>query len=241
MCLLALFAGGAALSSRAAVVGGRQVRTSLITASVAAAADDAALERLWSSAGKPLLRIGKHGAKLSHASGLTDLCENQPFVCVRFTGPRTVESLSELVELVASAELPSGPEGAPVFLASRKPRRGGIEALFAQPARVDDVCSAAFHDALAAAAATKELEAAEWAEERAASAAKAALKATAPSPRRSARPQAPRSAPIVAMAAKGFGSVEELQAAVRDYVAGLPEGQVEGAPRTPTRTPDPGP
>ena len=29
------------------------------------------------------------------------------------------------------------------------------------------------------------------------------------------------------MAAKGFGSAEELEAALREYVAALPEGQVE--------------
>ena len=133
-------------------------RASLITASIAAAADNAAAERLWSSAGKPLLRIGKHGAKPSHATGLADLCNNQQYVCVRFTGPRTDESLSSLMELVASTELAPGPEGAPVFLTSRKPRRGGVEALFAQPARVEDVCSAAFHEALAAAEEAKDLE-----------------------------------------------------------------------------------
>lgn len=161
VCLLGLFSGGCgALSSRAAVAGGRQVqRTSLITASLAPAADDAAAERLWSTNSKPLLRIGKHGAKASHATGLADLCTNQQFVCVRFTGPRTDESLTSLVELVASTELASGPEGAPVFLCQKKPRRGGIEALFAQPARVEDVCSAAFHKALAAAEEAKDLEA----------------------------------------------------------------------------------
>ena len=106
--------------------------------------------------GKPLLRIGKHGAKSSHATGLADLCDNQQFVCVRFTGPRTDESFAELVELVASTELASGPEGAPVFLCRRKPRRGGLEALFARPARVEEVCSAAYHEALAEA---KDLEA----------------------------------------------------------------------------------
>jgi len=77
---------------------------------IAAAADDAAAERLWSSAGKPLLRIGKHGPKLSHATGLADLCDNQQFVCVRFTGPHTDDSLATLVELVrgrAGISLPS--------------------------------------------------------------------------------------------------------------------------------------
>jgi hypothetical protein len=160
-CLLGLISGSCgAFTSRAAVAAGRQVqRASLITASIAAAADDAAAERLWSSAGKPLLRIGKHGAKPSHATGLADLCDNQQFVCVRFTGPRTDESLDSLVELIASTELASGPEGAPVFLCRRKPRRGGVEALFARPARVEDVCSAAFHEALAAAEEAKDLEA----------------------------------------------------------------------------------
>ena len=169
VCLLGVFSGGCgALSSRAAVAGGRQVqRASLITASIAAAADDAAAERLWSSAGKPLLRIGKHGAKPSHATGLADLCDNQQFVCVRFTGPRTDESVDSLVELVASTELASGPEGAPVFLCRRKPRRGGVEALFARPARVEDVCSASWHEALAVAEEAKDLEAREaWPESR---------------------------------------------------------------------------
>jgi hypothetical protein len=165
-CVFALLSAAkgftaSALSSRAAVaVCGRQVqRASLVTASIAAAADDAAAARLWSSVGKPLLRIGKHGAKSSHATGLADLCDNQQFVCVRFTGPRTDESFDSFVELVASTELASGPEGAPVFLCRRKPRRGGLEALFARPARVEEVCSAAFHEALAAAAAAKDLEA----------------------------------------------------------------------------------
>lgn len=207
MCLVGLLGACGALSLRIPVLtDGRQVRSSCITASVAAA-DAAAAERLWSSpVCKPLLRIGKHGARPSHASGLVDLCENQPFVCVRFTGPRNDEALSSLmVELAAS-----GPEGAPVLLASRKPRKGGQEALFAQPARVDDVCSAAFHDALAAAALSKVQQAEEWAEGR---------------PDR-VRPS--RSAPIVAMAmAKGFESIEVLEAAVRSYIAGLPEGQAD--------------
>ena len=160
-CVLGLLSAAGALSSRAAVAAcGRQVqRASLVTASIAAAADDAAAARLWSSVGKPLLRIGKHGAKSSHATGLADLCDNQQFVCVRFTGPRTDESFDSLVELVATTELASGPEGAPVFLCRRKPRRGGLEALFARPARVEEVCSAAFHEALAAAEAAKDLEA----------------------------------------------------------------------------------
>ena len=157
-CVLGLLSAAGALSSRAVVAAcGRQVqRASLVTASIAAAADDAAAARLWSSVGKPLLRIGKHGAKSSHATGLADLCDNQQFVCVRFTGPRTDESFAELV---ASTELASGPEGAPVFLCRRKPRRGGLEALFARPARVEEVCSAAYHAALAAAEAAKDLEA----------------------------------------------------------------------------------
>ena len=169
VCLLGVFSGGCgALSSRTAVAGGRQMqRASLITASIAAAADDAAAERLWASAGKPLLRIGKHGAKPSHATGLADLCDNQQYVCVRFTGPRTDESVDSLVELVASTELASGPEGAPVFLCRRKPRRGGVEALFARPARVEDVCSASWHEALAVAEEAKDLEAREaWPESR---------------------------------------------------------------------------
>ena len=207
VCLLGL-PGCGALSLQIPVAGGRQTRS--ITASAApgaddrpvAAADAAAAERLWSSSVKPLLRIGKHGAKASHASGLADLCEHQPFVSVRFTGPRTDESLSSLL-----AELGQGQnQPAPVLLTSRKPRRGGLEALFAQPARVDDVCSAAFHDALAAAALAKVQQATEWAEGR-------------PSPK-------PRSAPIVAMA-KGFDSIDVLEAAVRSYIAGLPEGQAD--------------
>jgi len=199
MCLLGL-PGCGALSLRIPVSGGRQTRSSSITASVVAA-DAAAAERLWSSSAKPLLRIGKHGARPSHASGLADLCEHQPFVCVRFTGPRTDESLSSLVELGQSRDQP-----APVLLTSRKPRRGGLDALFAQPARVDDVCSAAFHDALAAAALSKVQQATEWAEGR--------------------RPSPSRSAPIVAMA-KGFDSIDEVEAAVRSYIAGLPEGQAD--------------
>jgi hypothetical protein len=64
------------------------------------------------------------------------------------------------------------------------------------------------------------------AEERGASTVKAAHTTTTLSNRRPVRLQVSRSVPVVLMA-KGFASVDELEAALQEYITGLPEGQAD--------------
>mmetsp|Transcript_44781 Transcript_44781/g.95285 ORF Transcript_44781/g.95285 Transcript_44781/m.95285 type:complete len:202 (-) Transcript_44781:337-942(-) len=129
---LALVIGFAELCSTAALVG--------------AITDPEAARRLWSGAGKPLLRVGSKGAAPSHANGLKSLCADHPYVCIKLTGTSPVDALNHLVELVDKAAAPGRAELS--LLATRTLRRGGIEALFSQTARADEVCSFQFHDTI---------------------------------------------------------------------------------------------
>lgn len=193
------------------------------------AADDETASRLWACAGKPLLRIGKAGATPSHANGLADLCSAAPTVCVRITGSATDASLAQLVQLAPSAPLAAGPGRCPVLLSTRRPRKGGVEALFSQQARADEVCGAKFHAALVEQQLVEESEAQKWAVERAATAAKVALKASTVG-RKRPRGMIAKAARVpkpAAMMAKGYATADELHAAVRSYLAEMPEGAAD--------------
>ena len=122
--------------------GYRATRLSLAfnpSALAAALADDEASGRLWAGASKALLRVGKSGASATHANGLKDLCSAHPYVCVRLTGTASTDSLDQLLGLLDLAA--SGGEG-PTLLTTRKPRKGGLEALFCRSERVSELCSA---------------------------------------------------------------------------------------------------
>jgi len=215
-------------------------RSAGIVASLASAADVAAAKWLWASASKPLLRIGGKGAGPSHANGLSDLCSSQPYVCVRLTGAGASASLAQLVELAPSAPLAAVPGGVPVLLAHRAPRKGGAEALFARQEMVEAVLSADFREAAAESRRSDERDAAEWADERAASAAKQARKASSAARKgdggvRGRRPNDSPSRTTGAQMGVGgagdakYASLDELEAAVRAYVAALPAGALDDA------------
>ena len=150
---------------------GRSLSHATVVASIetpnhVVAADGVAAKRLWGSAGKPLLRIGSKGAAPSHANGLTDLCSAHPYVCVKFSGTGVDASLSQLLDLIQLASPPV--ESTPMLLTTRKGRRGGLEALFSQKERLEQVCSAEFHDEVREARLLKKIEDQKWAAVRAA-------------------------------------------------------------------------
>lgn len=212
-------------------------RSAGLVASLVPAADVAEIEWLWASASKPLLRVGGKGAGLSHANGLADLCSSQHYVCVRLTGAGASESLAQLVELAPSAPLAAAPGSVPVLLAHRAPRKGGVEALFARQEMVEVVLSADFRKADVDRRRADQEDAEEWADARAASAAKQARRADKVASKQGAvrmrRPSG--SSPRVTGAQMGVGgdskakykSVDELEAAVRAYAAALPDGALD--------------
>jgi hypothetical protein len=103
-----------------------------------------AAERLWMGAGKPLLRIGKSGAGSTHANGLADLCGSHPYVNVRLTGATTSAALEHLMQILDEAAAADNAKSL-TLLATRKPRKGGVEALFSQSRRAEEVCSPEYH------------------------------------------------------------------------------------------------
>lgn len=233
---LALCSGFSAEVARRGAV--NAPRAAQVVAVAVAAADAEAAERLWtgSFANKPLLRIGKTGATATHANGLSDLCEHHAYVNVRLTGRDPDEALDQLVGHIGAAT----PDAKPslTLLAKRVPRKGGVEALFSQSSRVDEVCSFEYHEANRAAAKHAEIEAladAEtYKEERAAAVARTARQADklgsksgAPRQWRSARSQPPRSRKTSMMAKVTYTSKVDLQEAIRAYLKQLPEGAVD--------------
>ena len=198
------------------------VRTSI---SLAACSDEI-LDKLWSSAKSPLLRIGKAGAAPSHASGLLDLCSSHPAVSVRLTGASTQASLDDLLELLDLTD----ESRSLMLLATRKPRRGGVEALFSQASRSDELCSVEYHDGLAAAGAlAAEHEAADAVTYRDAREARAARQAAKLDKAGSKKglPRKHRRAGQPSMMASRYKSVGELEAAIKAYIAELPEGAAD--------------
>ena len=103
-----------------------------------------AADRLWMGAGKPLLRIGKSGAGSTHANGLADLCGAHPYVNVRLTGATTSAALEHLMQILMQAAAADNAKSL-TLLATRKPRKGGVEALFSQSRRAEEVCSPEYH------------------------------------------------------------------------------------------------
>jgi len=198
-------------------------RASIRMSAGVAVADDAAARRLWCSAGKPLLRIGSKGAASSHANGLADLCSHHPFVCVKLTGSTPDTGLSQLLELVAAGPFTSA---TPVLLATRKGRRGGRDALFSQQSRVDEVCSSEFHDSARDAALASKLEDEKWAAIREMRAGSDADKkgGTLHMQQHSSFKQR---APTPIAMANSYDTLEEFEAAIREYLATLPDGAID--------------
>ena len=195
-----------------------------------------AADLLWQGAGKPLLRIGKSGAGATHANGLADLCVAHPYVCVRLTGAGTSAALDHLIEIIEEEAAVNDAKRL-TLLATRKPRKGGVEALFSRSSLADEVCSPEYHSALqseAERAQQQEMaDAVTYKESREAKAARQALKADKfqskmGKPRRHrAAGSAPRASAASMMAASKFNSVDELEAAIREHIASLPEGSVD--------------
>ena len=208
--------------------------TTPIMCSTSVAADEEAAERLWAGSTRPLLRIGKSGAAATHASGLSELCASHPYVSVRLTGRGTKEALDQLLALVD--EVADGDTPSLTLLATRKPRKGGMEALFSQAERASELCSSEYHAALAKAQEQADLEeeanAETYKDERAAKAIRQAQKADKAKSRlglprqyRAAHSQ-PRATMAIRMMAKDpYPTVELLEAAVRQYIDEMPEGQ----------------
>jgi len=193
----------------------------------AAACGEAVLDKLWESAGSPLLRLGKAGAAPSHANGLLDLCSSHPAVSVRLTGASTQASLDDLLQLLEA----QGEKERLTLLATRIPRKGGVEALFSQASRGDELCSVAYHDEQAAAAAlAAESEAADaitYKAEREARVARqlARLDKASSKRGRAGRARRGRAGPPSMMGAAY--TVDELKTAIKAYIADLPEGAVD--------------
>jgi len=206
---------------------GQLVRQPIIHAAMSVAACDEVVDRLWASAKSPLLRVGKSGAAPSHANGLLDLCSSHSTVSVRLTGHSTQASLDQLVELIAAASDESPPL---TLLGTRKPRKGGMEALFSQAGRVDELCSIEYHDRVAEAAGlAAEAEAAEaitFKAEREARAARQAARLDKASSKRG-EPRMRRRAGRPGMMAMAYASVDELKTAIGEYMAGLPAGAAD--------------
>jgi hypothetical protein len=217
--------GGTSACNTHSALRSAQLRTSVPVAAAAACSEEV-LEQLWASARSPLLRIGKAGAAQSHANGLLDLCSSHPAVSVRLTGASTQASLDGLLEMLdvldESQRL--------TLLATRKPRKGGVEALFSQAGRSEELCSVEYHAAQAAAAAqVAETEAADAITYRDAREARAVRQAARLDKAGSKRglPRYHRRAGKPAMMASLYKSVGELEAAIQAYIAELPEGAVD--------------
>jgi hypothetical protein len=191
-----------------------------------AAADAEAAEWLWTGAcaAKPLLRIGKQGAAPSHVNGLIDLCASHAYVNVRLTGRTTDESLEQLVSFIGATT----PDASPhlTLLATRVPRKGGVEALFSQTSRVDELCSPAYRKASQRAAKQAEMEelanAETYKDERAAAETRHARtmdkqgsKGGAPRLWRSANSQSLRSPKASMMAKVSYTSKASLEEAIK--------------------------
>ena len=185
-------------------------------------------EQFWAipSAARPLLRVGKSGASRSHANGLADLCSSHPAVSVRFTGTASAASLDQLVSQSPGVTL----------LATRKPRKGGVEALFANGSPDEPGIDDFLLNLAATAAEAAEAEAADaitYKAERAAKAARQAMRADKAESRsgntRKLRPANSQPLRTVSptMMAKGYKTAEDLKAAVLAYVAELPDGAVD--------------
>ena len=191
-----------------------------------AACSEDILDKLWAGAKSPLLRIGKAGAAQTHANGLLDLCSSHPAVSVRFTGASTQASLDGLLELL---DVPDESRSL-TLLATRKPRKGGVEALFSQASRSGELCSVDYHDRQAAAAAlAAENEAADAVTYREAREARAARQAARldKAGSKKGRPRRHRRAGTPSMMASRYKTVAELEAAIKAYIAELPEGALD--------------
>lgn len=208
---------------------GRSHHHQMMATAVAAISDDV-VDRLWASSKSPLLRIGKQGAAASHANGLLDLCSSHPVVSVRLTGHSTEDHLEQLVELIA-AGAPEEESPPLTLIATRKPRKGGVEALFSQAGRTDELCSVDYHNKADAAA--KEVADSEAADaitfkaERAAQTVREAARLDKAGSKRG-RPRMHRRAGKPLMMAKAsYKTVGELEGAIKAYIAELPEGALD--------------
>lgn len=211
------------------IVGRGQHHSPRMMVATVAATCDTVVDLLWATSKSPLLRIGKSGAAESHANGLADLCNSHPVVSVRLTGRSTEASLEQLVELIA-ARAPEDERPPLTLLATRKPRKGGVEALFSQAGRVDELCSVEYHDqADAAAKEAAEAEAADaitFKVEREARAIRDAARLDKTGSKRG-KPRMHRRAGKPLMMAKAYPTVGELEAAIKAYIAELPEGALD--------------
>jgi hypothetical protein len=129
--------------------------------------DASLLRRIWEQRPKPMLRLGKSGVGETHANSLRSLVREHAIVVIKFNGPQDrVDELAEALCARGATEAEAEEGSAPVFLASRRLRRGGSEGLFAQRSRAAEVGGRAYYDGIEAAETARLEKDAEYAAKR---------------------------------------------------------------------------